>query len=110
MPYPKDRIPAKKTKCPHCDWTGSARGLFGHVRMKHPGLEESLNIRAENPYLIEKPKAVGSVKTRVHRKDLDVLVNLFMKLINEYRQMDDELFPSRSYKLTTHKSPRKKYE
>jgi hypothetical protein len=32
------RKPAKKVKCPHCDWVGSARGLFSHSRLAHPTL------------------------------------------------------------------------
>ena len=105
MPYPKERNPAKKTKCPHCNWIGSARGLFGHVRMKHPGMEESLNIRSENPYLLEKQKAIGSVKSTIHRQDakMHMLMKAMIKLLDEYRSMNDPLFPSQSYKLNSRK-------
>jgi hypothetical protein len=105
MAYPKERNPAKKTKCPHCNWTGSARGLFGHVRMKHQGMEELLNIRSENPYVVEKTKALGSVKSKIHRTDIktQVFVIGMIKLFEEYMKMDDNLFPSRSSKLNPRK-------
>lgn len=32
------RKPAPIVKCPHCNWKGSARGLFTHVRMAHPAI------------------------------------------------------------------------
>jgi hypothetical protein len=110
MRYPKERIPAKKTKCPHCNWIGSARGLFGHVRMKHPGMEQGLNIRAENPYVLEKTKKVGSVNSNIHRIDelkVSALIFGISKLIEEYKKMNDELFPSGSYKLNSRKESRK---
>lgn len=30
------RKPAPVVKCPYCDWKGSARGIFTHVRLGHP--------------------------------------------------------------------------
>lgn len=35
-----DRKPAPVVKCKHCDWRGSARGLFTHVRLGHPGIKD----------------------------------------------------------------------
>lgn len=32
----KERAPAQIVSCPHCDWKGSARGLYTHCRMGHP--------------------------------------------------------------------------
>jgi uncharacterized protein YllA (UPF0747 family) len=32
------RKSATIVKCPHCSHTGSARGLFTHVRLAHPGI------------------------------------------------------------------------
>jgi len=30
--------PAPIVKCPYCEWRGSARGIFTHVRLGHPQL------------------------------------------------------------------------
>lgn len=45
------RKPAAVVKCPHCNkWQGSSRGLFTHVRMAHPGINEKPpTIRKEHP-------------------------------------------------------------
>ena len=117
MAYPKERLPAKQSKCPHCNWIGSSRGLFSHVRLTHPGMEDSLKIRSENPYVI-KNNTVGSVKKKRNRFDtgesaipkfnLDdaktvLFMTAFVKLLNEYVAMDDNLFPSRSSKLNPRK-------
>lgn len=34
----KERAPAQIVACPHCEWKGSARGLFAHARLAHPTL------------------------------------------------------------------------
>ena len=97
--YPTERAPAKVTKCPHCNWTGSARGLFSHVRLAHGGKEHALNIRAENPYVIEKskPKALGAIKHRFdEKKELEAFIGLIVvKVMQEYSKMNDSLFPIR---------------
>jgi len=97
--YPTERAPAKLTKCPHCKWTGSARGLFSHVRLTHGGKEHALNIRKENPYLLEKskPKVLGGVISKKHRIDekneLEAFIGLIViKFIEEYSKMHDPLF------------------
>lgn len=97
-----ERAPAKVTKCPHCKWTGSARGLFSHVRLAHGGKEHALNIRKENPYVIEKskPKALGSVISTKHRltekAELEAFIALIvLKVMQEYSKMNDPLFPVR---------------
>ena len=117
MSNPKERLPAKQSKCPHCNWVGSSRGLFSHVRLTHPGMEASLKIRTENPYVI-KNNTVGSVKKRkrfdtgenaIPKFNLEdaktvLFMTAFVKLLNEYIEMDDELmFPNRSYKLNSRK-------
>ena len=95
--YPSERAPAKVTKCPHCKWTGSARGLFSHVRLTHGGKEHALNIRKENPYVIEKskPKALGALKQRFDEKaELEAFIGLIVvKVMQEYSKMNDQLFP-----------------
>ena len=103
MANPKERIPAKQSKCPHCNWIGSSRGLFSHVRLTHPGMEGALKIRSENPYVV---KSVGSIvkrKTRTEIKQVPkfnledtktlFFMTAFIKLLNEYLEMDDPLFP-----------------
>jgi hypothetical protein len=73
--------------------------------MKHQGMEELLNIRSENPYVVEKTKALGSVKSKIHRTDIktQAFVIGMIKLFEEYMKMDDNLFPSRSSKLNPRK-------
>jgi hypothetical protein len=65
--YPKTRKPTAVVKCPHCSHTGSARGLFTHVRLAHPTIAEkpktSTRITA-HPYDI---KGLGHVKDKIHR-------------------------------------------
>jgi len=94
--YPTERAAAKVTKCPHCKWTGSARGIYSHVRLAHSGKEHSLNIRKENPYVVEKskPKALGALLRRKEDKDeLESLIGLIVvKFIEEYSKMHDPLF------------------
>jgi hypothetical protein len=47
------RAPAQIVKCPHCDHTGSARGLFTHIRLAHPGISNRPPIsKNEHPYAI----------------------------------------------------------
>jgi len=65
--YPKTRKATAVVKCPHCSHTGSARGLFTHVRLAHPSIAEkpktSTKITA-HPYDI---KGLGHVKDTIHR-------------------------------------------
>jgi hypothetical protein len=65
--YPKTRKPTAVVKCPYCSHTGSARGLFTHVRLSHPTIAEkpktSTRITA-HPYDI---KGLGHVKKEIHR-------------------------------------------
>jgi hypothetical protein len=99
--YPTERAPAKLTKCPHCKWTGSARGIFSHVRLVHSGKEHALNIRKENPYVIEKskPKALGAILQRKtmgqlkENKEIEAFIGLIViKVMQEYSKMHDPLF------------------
>jgi len=47
------RAPAQIVKCPYCDHTGSARGLFTHIRLAHPGIASKPPIsRNEHPYAL----------------------------------------------------------
>jgi len=53
------RKAAPIVKCPHCTkWIGSARGLFTHVRMAHPGINTKPPIsKNEHPYDIRGGKS-----------------------------------------------------
>lgn len=100
--YTTERAPAKITKCPHCKWTGSARGLHSHVRLSHFGKEQSLNIRKENPYVIDKAKSkvLGGVISNVHRVDQqkaleDLVMKCVVLVLKEYSSMHDPLFNPR---------------
>ena len=97
--YPTERAAAKIAKCPHCNWTGSARGLFSHVRLSHGGKEHSLKIRKENPYLLEKskPKVLGGVISKKHRieeqADLEeFIMKCILKVIEAYKNSQDDIF------------------
>jgi translation elongation factor EF-4 len=71
--YPKTRKATAVVKCPHCSHTGSARGLFTHVRLAHPTIAEkpktSTKITA-HPYDIN---GLGHVKEKIHRIEQKVL-------------------------------------
>ncbi len=93
--YPKTRKATAVVKCPHCSHTGSARGLFQHVRMSHPTIAEkpaTSTIITAHPLDV---KGLGHVKDKVHRLDkkqlsfLDGVIvplatALFIKLMEEY--------------------------
>jgi hypothetical protein len=62
------RKPAPIVKCEHCNWKGSARGLFTHVRLSHPGISAKPPIaQLHHPLDIENSK-VGNVKPKRKRK------------------------------------------
>jgi len=97
--YPAERVAAKIAKCPHCNWTGSARGLFSHVRLAHGGKEHLLNIRKENPYLLEKskPKVLGAVISKKHRIEEkaeleEFIMKCILKVIEAYKNSQDDIF------------------
>lgn len=54
------RKPAQIVKCPHCSWTGSARGLFTHSRLSHPSLPTP-KTKGKPVYATANPNAVGSI-------------------------------------------------
>ena len=54
------RKPAQIVKCPHCSWTGSARGLFTHSRLAHPSLPTP-KTKGRPVYATSNPNAIGSV-------------------------------------------------
>ena len=65
--YPSVRKATVIVKCPHCNHTGSARGLFTHVRLAHPGIQEKPKIStkiAVHPYDV---KGLGHIKDTIHR-------------------------------------------
>jgi len=65
--YPTTRKPTAIVKCPHCSHTGSARGLFTHVRLAHPNIDTKPKTATKitiHPYDI---KGMGHVKDTIHR-------------------------------------------
>jgi len=65
--YPESRKATTIVKCPHCNHTGSARGLFTHVRLSHPGIIEKPKTStriAVHPYDV---RGLGHVKDTIHR-------------------------------------------
>lgn len=106
--YPIQRKPTATVKCPHCDHTGSARGLFTHVRLRHPGITEkpktSTKITA-HPYDI---KGMGHIKEKVHRIEkqrlkegqYDWLINIATKLLEKVME-EHGILQSKGYKPAT---------
>jgi hypothetical protein len=118
MPRTADSKPAQIVKCPHCDWKGSARGLFGHVRLLHPGREAAIrnSTKRVNPYAVLKnsSKTIGKASNGPTRPlnmediGLTIIVGVFLKLIDDYMKADrlkrEQLlkkFQSEAYKPTT---------
>lgn len=79
MPKTK-RAPAQIVQCPHCNHSGSTRGLFAHIRLAHPGISTKPPISklqhpyslgnispTQHPYLGKRPK--GFIKSKRHRND-----------------------------------------
>ena len=89
------RKPTAVVKCPHCSHTGSARGLFQHVRLAHNDITAkpaTTTIIKAHPLDV---RGLGHVKDKVHRLDkkqlsfLDGVIvplatALFVKLMEEY--------------------------
>ena len=68
MPKTKVPKPAQIVKCPYCDPTGSARGLFTHTRLAHPN-SPLIETKAANPYSINKSySSVGTNRTLIKKK------------------------------------------
>jgi len=95
MPRTADAKPAQIVKCPHCDWKGSARGLFGHVKLSHPGHEGAIrhSTKRVNPYAINKsPKnAIGkpsnAIPTYSKNPGINILIGSIVKIIENYMAM-----------------------
>ena len=97
------RKAAPIVKCPHCSHTGSARGLFTHVRLAHPSIVEkpktSTKITA-HPYDI---KGLGHVKDKIHRiekttlpqGEYDWLINIATKLLEKIMIENGIILPSK---------------
>ena len=98
MPRTKDAKPAEIVKCPYCEHKGSARGLYSHIRLAHPGMEKSVTVRRVNPHSINKAAKVGSIPTKGKKVSNDVtmqdvglalLVGTIFKLIENYFAQDN---------------------
>jgi hypothetical protein len=114
MARTKDSAPAQIVKCPHCSWKGSARGLFGHVRLTHPGKEQAVKYKPANPFAVNSNKISGKAPNSPTRPlnmedvGLTIIVGVFLKLIDDYMKADrirrEQLlkkFQSEAYKPTT---------
>jgi len=81
-----ERKAAEVVKCPYCDHTGSARGLFSHVRLAHQG--KNVNTRKEwlkNPYSIEKqvPKKRTKFQETIGTPNTeDIFIEILLKVAN----------------------------
>lgn len=94
MPRTADAKPAQIVKCPHCDWKGSARGLFGHVKLSHPGNEGAIrhSTKRVNPYAVSKnvSKTIGKASNKPSKDvsmegvGIALLVGTIVKLIEQY--------------------------
>ena len=101
--YPKTRKATAVVKCPHCSHTGSARGLFTHVRLSHPSIAEkpktSTKITA-HPYDIN---GLGHVKDKIHRiekktlkqGEYDWLITIARKLLERVMIDNGLILPSK---------------
>lgn len=65
--YPSVRKATIIVKCPHCNHTGSARGLFTHVRLAHPSIQEKPKISTKITVHPNDVKGLGHVKDTIHR-------------------------------------------
>ena len=61
-----ERKAAPIVKCEHCNWKGSARGIFTHVRLSHPGIIEKPPIAVlQHPLDVNtKQTIIGNVKRK----------------------------------------------
>jgi hypothetical protein len=94
MASTKDRKPAQLVKCPVCNWTGSARGLFSHHRLSHPKDNKLIGTKAtlikSHPHSITKPKKKAKVGSLSLTGDsltdsiLTLLIPVAVKLISDY--------------------------
>lgn len=89
------RKPTAVVKCPHCSHTGSARGLFQHVRLSHNDITAkpaTTTIIKAHPLDI---RGLGHVKDKVHKLDkkqatfvdavvVPLAIALFTKLIADF--------------------------
>jgi hypothetical protein len=94
MPRTADAKPAQIVRCPHCNWKGSARGLFGHVKLSHPGHEGAIkhSTKRVNPYAIDKScqKTIGKLPKQpvqpatLENVALAIIVGTVLNLIAQY--------------------------
>ena len=103
-----ERKPAETVKCPHCSWNGSARGLFGHIRLTHPGKEKNAITKAINPNSVIKSR-IGHIPSKSKKSEtiedigLQILFISIVKMINDYFEKTNKVqqFQSRGHKSNT---------
>jgi len=100
------RIPAAVVKCPHCSHTGSARGLFQHVRLTHNDITAkpaTTTIIKAHPLDV---RGLGHVKDKVHKLDkkqatfvdavvVPLAIALFTKLVADFNKTNGYTLPSK---------------
>jgi hypothetical protein len=89
------RKPAPIVKCEHCNWKGSARGLFTHVRLSHPGIStKPPTATLEHPLDVDRKTSIGNVKRKRKRyqseleKDVDEVAMLALGLALVVKVLD----------------------
>lgn len=97
MPRTKEAKPAAIVKCPFCEHTGSARGLYSHVRLMHPGKEKSISTRSK----LVNPHAIGNTnKGKSNGLSLDefgnlvvttALVGLIAHIVEEFKKTQSRI-------------------
>jgi hypothetical protein len=61
------RKPAPIVSCEYCNWKGSARGLFTHVRLSHPGIDKKPPI-AQLVHPLDNSRSISGTKVKRKRK------------------------------------------
>lgn len=104
------RRPAEITKCPYCDWKGSARGLHSHARLLHnKNLKNAREIKS-NPYVIssnKKKETISGVRNKnTSIKDVNltwdnVLITIGVGILAKWliNEIDNKTFQSECNKL-----------
>ena len=61
------RKPAPIVSCEYCKWKGSARGLFTHVRLSHPGIEKKPPV-SKLVHPLSESQSISGTNTKRKRK------------------------------------------
>jgi hypothetical protein len=81
----EERKPAVTVKCKYCEWKGSSRGLFTHVRLAHPGISK---------------KPESTKKYEYHPLDVNVQKRPQIDIYNKYEKSKKHI-PSTEEQILT---------